>query len=506
MNRFSLVYEVIYSCGQVDFAGLILYNRAMKKHIRFKYEIETATRSFPWLRWLFESARFNLTLMFLILVSVVLILIETFVALPLAQLEMIQTINDFLTLVFIFELGLRWLISTSTGAFLREFWIDILSVMPMLRIFRVGRVLRLLRLFRVFSLGTNIHRRFAFFQKVFAGRLLEYCVISSFAIFAVIFGAVGFSQFEAGLTDRISTPVDAFWKSLFSLMAGEYADYPVSFGGKIVFLVLLIFEMGVFAMLTGTFSAIMYDKLKESAMHKPANPDDLNKHIIICGFSTKAAILAAEFLMDPAFKHSEILLVSEKANLEDLQNRNIKTHRVSVLKEDFTRMETLKKAGVERAVAAVILSEDGENRTTQDIDARTILAALTIEKLNPKIHTSAEIYNEEYASHLKMGGVEDVVIQGEVSGKLLARVAMHEGLLAFFKDLLSRESGNTLTFIDPPNEVVGKISEDAISILNRELGFTMVGIKPKGKPVIVNPRNHKIDATDEILVINPVTD
>lgn len=241
-------------------------------------------------------------------------------------------------------------------------------------------------------------------------------------------------------------------------------------------------------------------------MHKPANPDDLNKHIIICGFSAKAAILATEFLIDPAFKHSEILLVSEKANLEDLQRRNIKTHRISILKEDFTRMETLKKAGVERAVAAVILSEDGENRSTQDIDARTILAALTIEKLNPKIHTSAEIYNEEYASHLKMGGVEDVVIQGEVSGKLLARISMHEGLLAFFKDLLSRESGNTLTFIDPPTEVIGLNSEDAIGMLNKELGFTMVGVKPKGAPVIVNPRGHKIAATDEILVINPVND
>lgn len=478
----------------------------MKKHIRFKYEIETAAKSFPWLRWLFESARFNLILISLILVSVVFILIETFAALPAHELEIVQTVNDILTLIFIIELSLRWLISVTTGAFLREFWIDILAVMPMLRIFRVGRVLRLLRLFRIFSLGTNIQRRFVFFQKIFAGRLLEYCIISSFAVFAVIFGAVGFSQFETGFSTSIQTPVDAFWKSLFSMMAGEYADYPVSFGGKIVFLVLLIFEMGVFAMLTGTFSAIMYDKLKESAMHKPANPDELNKHIIICGFSAKAAILATEFLLDPAFKHSEILIVSEKANLEELQARNIRTHRVSILKEDFTRMETLKKAGVQRAVAAVILSEDGDNRSTQDIDARTILAALTIEKLNPKIHTSAEIYNEEYASHLKMGGVEDVVIQGEFSGKLLARVAMHEGLLAFFKDLLTRESGNTLTFIDPPAEIVGLSSEEAIGVLNRELGFTLVGIKPRGQPVVVNPRNHKICSTDEILVINPVTD
>lgn len=164
-------------------------------------------------------------------------------------------------------------------------------------------------------------------------------------------------------------------------MAGEYADYPVSFGGKIVFLVLLIFEMGVFAMLTGTFSAIMYDKLKESAMHKPANPDDLNKHIIICGFSAKAAILASEFLMDPAFKHSEIPLVSEKPVLKNCRSAMSKLI-VSAFSKKISPVWKPLKSRVERAVAAVILSEDGENRTTQDIDARTILAALTIEKLN----------------------------------------------------------------------------------------------------------------------------
>lgn len=443
--------------------------------------------------------------MLLILLSVVLILVEIFASLQPHQLLSIQMVNDALTMIFIVELSLRWLISTSNSSFLRNFWIDILAVVPMFRIFRIGRILRIIRLFRVFSIGATLQGRLSFFNRIFENRLVEFGTIASFVLFAIIFGAVGFTQFEIGVSETVKTPVEAFWKSLFSMMSGEYADHPKSLGGKLVFVVLLIFEMGVFAMLTGTFSAIMVEKLKENAMHKPSNPDELNKHIIICGFSAKAAILANEFLLDPAFSNSEILLVSEKADLEALRAKKVKTDRISILKEDFTRMETLKKAGVVRAVAAVILSEDGENRTTQDIDARTILAALTIEKLNPKIHTSAEIYNEEYATHLKMGGVEDVVIQGEVSGKLLARISMHEGLLAFFKDLLSRESGNTLTFIDPPKEVIGLMSEDAAAMLIKELRFTMVGIKPKNEPLIVNPHKHLISSTDEILVINPVS-
>lgn len=477
----------------------------MHKQIKFKYELSAGEKTFPWLRAAFDSPAFGLSLMLLIIASVILILIEIFVKLPPQQLEYVQTANDVLTFIFIIELSLRWLLSFSTTGFLRNFWIDIIAVIPMFRIFRIGRILRIIRLFRVFSIGSTLQGRLSFFNRIFENRLVEFGTIASFVLFAIIFGAVGFTQFEIGVSEEIKTPIEAFWKALFSMMSGEYADHPKSLGGKLVFVVMLIFEMGVFAMLTGTFSAIMIEKLKENAMHKPSNPEELNKHIIICGFSAKAAILANEFLLDPAFATAEILIISTKADLEVLRARKIKTDRISVLKEDFTRMETLKKAGVERAVAAIILSEHGDNRTTQDIDARTILAALTIEKLNPTIHTSAEIYNEEYSTHLKMGGVEDVVIQGEVSGKLLARISMHEGLLAFFQDLLSRESGNTLTFIDPPREIIGLTSEEAMGIIIRELGFTMVGIKPKKEPLIVNPRGHIINSNDEILVINPVS-
>lgn len=471
-----------------------------------KNQIEFNVRTYPHIRNFIESGSFAICLMLLIVLSVVLIIAEYLVPMNTATLNKVQSINDFLTFVFIVELSLRWLISSSTRSYLKSFWIDILATVPMFRIFRLGRVLRVLRLFRIFSLGSVAQRRFSFMSRFFEGRMIEYGIIASFVLFAVIFGAVGLTQFEMGISEEITTPIDAFWKSIFSIVSGEYADHPISLGGKFVVLVLLIFEMGVFAMLTGTFSAIMIDKLKESAMHKPTNPDELNQHIIICGYSTKVPILASEFLLDPAFAYSEILLISEKAGLDELIERGVDISRISLMTEDFTRLDVLKRAGVERAVAAVILSEPGENRTTQDMDARTILAALTIEKLNPRIHTSAEMYNEGYASHLKMGGVEDVVLHGEVSGKLLARIAMHEGLLAFFKDLLSRESGNTLNFIDPPEEAVGKSIDEVMRLLQKELGFIMVGVKPKTEPLKINPRHHTLESTDEILVIKPVLD
>ncbi len=458
-----------------------------------------------------DSPQFGITIMVLILVSVALIFTELFIyggneeKVP----QLIIQLNEWLTYIFIVELILRWIVSYSTHNFLANYWIDMLAVMPTFRIFRIGRVLRILRvlrLFRVFSIGSEFTRKFRLFGRIFEGRLTEIGIISSFGIFAIFFGAVGLSQFEIGKQSEISSVSDAFWKSLFSLMSGEYADYPQTLGGKIVFLILLIFEMGIFAMLTGTFSAIMMDKIKETTMHKHTDPEELNNHIIICGFGQKTIILAREFLIDPIFEDSEILIISEKTNMmEELEQHNIDTNRVSILNEDFTSISALNKAGVEKARLAVITSESNGVRSTQDVDARTILAALTIEKLNPKIHTSAEIYNEEFASHLKMGGVEDVVIQGEVSGKLLARISMHEGLLAFFKDLLSTDSGNTLDFILATQDYAGKRYIDVVRELHETKGFTLVGVKPYNQEVIVNPKERIIAANDELLVISPIS-
>ena len=479
-------------------------------NLDYRLESQQRTKILTKLKHFVDSAPFGITVMVLILVSVSLIFLE--LLLYSGNEDKVPTwilqINEWLTNIFIVELILRWMVSYSTHNFLSNYWIDMLAVMPTFRIFRIGRVLRILRvlrLFRVFSIGSEFTRKFRLFGKIFEGRLTEIGIISSFGIFAIIFGAVGLSQFEVGSSENINSVSDAFWKSLFSLMAGEYADYPQTLGGKVVFLILLIFEMGIFAMLTGTFSAIMMDKIKETTMHKHTDPEELNNHVIICGFGQKTIILAREFLLDPVFEDSEILIISEKENMmEELEQHNLDTNRISILNEDFTSISALNKAGVEKARLAVITSETNGVRSTQDVDARTILAALTIEKLNPQIHTSAEIYNEEFASHLKMGGVEDVVIQGEVSGKLLARISMHEGLLAFFKDLLSRDSGNTLDFILATQKYAGKKYMEAAVELHEEKGYTLVGVKPYNQELMVNPRDRIIASNDELLLICPV--
>lgn len=466
--------------------------------------VHVERRRHPRIRAIVDHPVFVAIIVGLILLSVILILVETFGGLPPEVNFDIEIVNDVITMIFVIELLMRWLVSQTTGTFFRRHWIDVVAVLPLLRVFRLGRVFQLVRIVRIFSLATVLQRRLAVFGAILEGRTLEYAVILSFMFFAVIFGGVGFSQYEVGPASELKTPGDAIWKSVFTLLSGEYASYPASFGGRIVLAIMLLFGMGTFAMLTGTFSALMIQKLKENAMQRTVNPEDLNGHIIICGFSAKIAILISEFSSEPKLAETDILIVSQLADINDLRNKRVRTDRLTIMKEDFTQMDTLLRAGIKRARSAIILSEHGENRSTQDIDARTILCGLTIERLNPGIHTSAELYNAEYADHLTTAGVEDVVIQGDVSGRLLARVAMQQGLLGFFRDLLTNRSGNGLSFMPVPESLVGADVEIALGALRKDRNAILVAVKPGDEPLIVNPRGRNLEKSDQLLVILPI--
>jgi voltage-gated potassium channel len=460
-------------------------------------------RRHPWLRRIIDHPIFGVVVFFLVFLSVSLVLAETLLPLNHASLVYIDLVNEALMVFFVVELFLRWLVASSLRSFFRRHWIDIIAILPMLRVFRLSRMFLLLRLLRVFSLAALFQRRIILFGSVFEGRMIEYGILLGMMCFALIFGTVGLAQFEVSHSSDLKTPMDAFWKALFSLLAGEYADYPQTLGGRLIFTALLLFGMGFFAMLTGTISAFMIEKIKETAMHKAINLEDLTGHIIICGFSSKLGILISEFMHHPKHHDCDIVLISKETIPEQLKSMGVFPERLHLIMEDFTHMEHLRQAGITRAHIAVILSEAGGNRSTHDIDARTMLAALTIEKLNPNVHTCAEIYHPEYADHLKMGGVDDVVIQGEVSGSLLARAAMQEGLMPFFKDLFSNREGNFLTFIPTPLPLVGKDIAAALPYLHNHSKSVLVAVKPKSGELIVNPSNRLLSIEDELLVIAP---
>jgi len=443
----------------------------------------------------------NLGLGIVVLLSVTLLLIEYFLTLEANTLAQIHIVQDLIVGILMLDLLLRWIVSSSTVAFLKLHWLEILAILPLFRVFRLGRLFILLRLLQLFALGAIFRRKFGRLQHIFDSRWPEYGLLAGFTCFALIFGTLGLAEFETGL--GIQTHEEAFWKALFSLLSGEYAEYPESLGGKLVVLVLFVFGMGIFAMLTGTVSAFMLERLKEDDMKIVQDGEQLKNHIVVCGHSAKTAILLQELLAEPENQKRDIILVSALVQNEEIKNLGISDERLMFVPQDFTHIDVLKKAGIMGARTAIILSEAAGSRSSHDVDARTIMAALTIEKLNPGIHTVAELNHSEYMSHLKMGGVDDVVLQGEVSSRLLFRAGMSKGVLPFFEDLLSNGSGNALAFKPLPSEFVGKVFQTTLNQLYPIMGGPIVGVRSPGKQLEINPGSRPFAFGDEVLVILP---
>lgn len=99
----------------------------------------------------------NAAVMAAVMISVILFLIELQLPEYSELRRKIELIGDGFIVFFIVELSLRWYAAPSTKRFWREYWLDVLAVIPVFRAIRVLRILRFLRalrLLRIYRLGS----------------------------------------------------------------------------------------------------------------------------------------------------------------------------------------------------------------------------------------------------------------------------------------------------------------------------------------------------------------
>lgn len=454
------------------------------------------------LRHFIEHPACGVSILLLILVSVGLLILE--IAAPPADStrQNLELANDLILLVFLVELVLRWLVSSSTRRFFSEYWIDILALLPLLRVFRLGRAFRLVRLFRLLSLGALVNRQLATLQHLFRRRLVESFLLAVFCLFVLIFGTVGLLSFER---ERFAEPADAVWATLYTLLAGEFIDqFPASPAGRLTALAIMFFSMTFFAMVTGTVSAVMMEKLRRGVSARTMDSRDWNNHIIICGVNNKLSVLIREFQLDPVHRQQIIAVVAENINDEELEEQfragGIDCGRLFFVDGDFTRLEVLERVGVRQAACAVILADRRSHGSDYDVDARTVLAALTIERLHPEIYTCAELLHREYESHLRMGGVNDIVVTEDFGGNILAHATINRGLTQFFDELLTHRYGNEVYKLPMPAQLAGLSFRQAAARLLADSEMLLVGLERERK-IRVNPQDLTLQEGDRVLII-----
>lgn len=450
-----------------------------------------------WCREVVRRSAFDASVFALILVSVTLVGVELSLPQEAPTARWASLAQEVITGIFVVELSLRYLAVMRFRRFLREYWLDILAVLPVLRVFRLVRAFLLLRLLRLLSLPQLMSRHMALLGHLFRRRYAEYLLYTVLLAFVVLFGTVGLAVFEGPREDLARH----FWAALFSLFAGEYiTDFPRTLEGKLVALFVLFSGLGFFAVVIGTVSAVMIEKLKEGAVARHMSLEDLEDHIVVCGWNSGVETMLREIQSHKEFADTEVVVIAEREEIPQLEQLP-RPGRVRLIQQDFTRAEVLERANVRKAAAAIIVSDVSHGRTRQDADARTVLAALTIEKLNPRVHTCAELSNAANEHHLRMGHVNEIIITREIAGNLLAQAAMSSAAVAVLKDLITPTRGGYLLSVEVDRALAGMPFEEALTPFRKRYGHIPVAVQTSHGEIRVNPDGHRLMEGEHLICV-----
>ncbi len=459
----------------------------------------------------FASVWVELSVGALVLVSVALTLFEFTIAEAAAGdrdqtlLAALHCTNDIITWIFCVELTLRYLAAPSKGHYFRTYWLDLIAVLPLFRVFRAGRAIRLLRLVRLLRMFGVVSRLASHFPYILRRGAVEYLVVCGLLGLTIVFGSGAMMFFEGRRADMAVADGDDFdlqdsvWFSIYSLFAGEPVPGPPrTVGGRIVAVFVMFMGLTIFAMLTGTVSAFMVERLQTEGLK--VNWDQLEEHVVICGWNSKAEIIIKEFRASSGGAKTPIVAITQWEHESPALSPEAEPN-VFFYNDDFTRIAALEEVGIHRASTCIIMADTTGGRTEQDADARTILAALTVERLNPDVYTCAELLNRSYGSHLTMGQVNDYVVSGEYGAYLLAQAAMNRGRMDVFTELLTYQTGNEFYRIKLPERWVGASYVDVFVELKKTQNAVLVSVHTTDGQTLVNPTDHEFRAGDEIVVI-----
>lgn len=445
----------------------------------------------------------------LILLSVVLIILEQSVSGRFKP--WLEFSNHILTALFTMELCLRFVGEKHKSRFFRRYWFDILAVLAPL--YRSLRILRILRLLRVFRMGKLLNRRFNTVQSWVHYGIFQHFWLIFVLLTLVVAGAVSFHIAEPK-NPEITSFKDAIWWSLFTLIGGEplTGSPAVTTGGRLISLFVIIAGLITFAVLTGIVAAVMINRLKPQMERGDMDIDELDNHIVICGWNRSANLMINVLQSSEEYKGCGIVLLAEFD--EGQPDTLVDEHRVNlsnlyVLKGDFTRMDLLEKANITRASEAIILADNLKSRSDQDRDARTILAAMLIEKMNPKIFTCVELLNRDNAAHLRMFGVEEILVADDYTGTILANAQRTRGIISMLDELFDPGQGNQFYKTPVPEAWFNKTVGDIHTTLKEEFDAILISLEPAGSPkdgngIIVNPtKDQRLQQGDRLVLIAP---
>ncbi len=445
-----------------------------------------------------QSLYFDVFVILCIIASVSLLVVDCSVNVSPATQKYIDIVELCLNIFFIIEYLTRISLAPKWWIFFKGNLIDFIALLPILRFFRLVRIIRLVRVIKIAGFrrwGSAITRKTESFSSDFQGRSIESEMIVFLLVVILLIGSVGILICEKGHNNQFNTFLDGFWWSIVTLTTVGYGDkFPITLEGRILAVVLMLFGLSFFALITGFISSFLLQRYKREE-YTGMDLIEVKDHIVVCGWNSNAPIVIKELVSLYEVESRHVVIIAEE------KPDFLLTKKVHFIKGDFTKKEILNLAQIEFASSVIVLADKTIERTDQDIDARTILTSLSIVNINPDIYSCAEILSPDNVEHIINSKIDEFILSASFTANLLAHSVKNHGIVNVYGELLKSSEGNQIykkTVLESYMNMSFK--ECAIDILHKSSGI-LIGIERAGK-YLINPKDEKILKHDMLLLIS----
>jgi voltage-gated potassium channel len=283
---------------------------------------------------------------------------------------------------------------------------------------------------------------------------------------------------------------DGIWWGFVTISTTGYGDeYPVTWVGRIMGILLMGSGMVLTIIISGTIASILVErKMKEG---KGLQKINVTGHIIICGWNPCGAGILDGFrvLGEKQKKKTDIVLVNELEidALNEVQfTYASKFLNIEFIRGNFTQEQVLEKANIKKASSVILLADQSGGNTVSNSDERIILTAYTITNLNPGARISAELTNAQNEQHLKRTNVENVIINGEFNSFLLINSALFPGVPQALKELMSFSMGRQITARQIPSNFPGRRFDELFTHFREKEGALLIGVISESKKLSID--------------------
>jgi len=305
-------------------------------------------------------------------------------------------------------------------------------------------------------------------------------VLISLAI-VIMYGTFSEYYIEKGIPGTgITNLFNSLWFVVQTITTVGYGDTPVvGFWGRVNAMVLMLIGISILGLFTASLASLLmeYSLSKIAGNHKIMRKD----HIIICNWNPLAEDIVKELYRE--YPYIVLLAPLEENPMKELD----------FVKGTCLHIEDLEKVNIRKAKTAIILSEavvDGELASAYD--AKVILGVMNIRKLSQSTYIIAELLKNDSTENAITAGVDEVVVKGRISSKLILKGSLYPGTIEVIDHVVTAKTGEEILEWPVPKWAIGKkYGEVAKELINKNI--TLIGVKSKEGIKISPPYDYKIE-------------